>query len=85
MRDAGMYDEEADVVAGLIAGLMALRDAERAKLRRWQLRLRWRKTEARDAEDPDRLLARKQIFFAHNRSVRTYQWLPIVGPRGVLP
>lgn len=55
--------------------------AERERVRRWQLRLRWRKTEERDEEDLDRLLARAQILSLHNRSVRTYRWLPIAGPK----
>lgn len=53
-------------------------DAERARLRRWQLRLRWR---ADLRFDDDRLNARARVL--HGR-IMYWSW-PIAGPRGVLP
>lgn len=58
--------------------------AERAKLRRWQLRLRWRNDPARGL-CVDRLFARTWLALSTRGGVTRYRHTPIAGPRGVLP
>ncbi len=70
-------------------------EAERAKLRRWQLRLRWRAEHDPDAATRDRIINRADFFEADEDgeegernppgTCEYFDSLPIAGPRGVLP
>lgn len=69
-----------------LATALALLAAERARLRRWQLRLRWRASTT-TPDWHDRLALRAWRFPFGGAMLGDSNWrrYPIAGPRGVLP
>lgn len=75
------HADTCDVIGGLVALAMA---EERRKLRRWQLRLRWRRTMRGNSAERLRWRAWRQANGVPLESAWTFA-VPIAGPKGRLP